>query len=225
MALSFRERRLLAAAGLVALILILFSWWRQGPVLPRPAPPPAVQAPPPVAAPATAPAPAPDLSGLRLHGLLVSGAIIGFADGRQRLVLIGREALPGLMLRRIEQSHAVLASAGGEARLGFDGPAVAAPAAPPGELAGREDALRYRLGLAPRRLGGRVTGFTVRRGADLPALGRAGIRPGDTILRVGGSELDEERMLELAWTIANSPRLEFEVERHGRRIRMTLGDR
>jgi type II secretion system protein C len=197
-------------------------------------PPPAAPAVPPAArvaaaAPAPAPAPAPDLSGLRLHGLLASGAIIGFTDGGQRLVPIGREALPGLVLRRIEQQHAVLASAGGEARLGFDGAASAPPAAPAiasaEEPAEREQSLRYRLGLAPLRVGSRVRGYRVRPGADLPVLARAGIRPGDTILGVNGSIFDEERMLELAWTAANSSRTEFEVERGGRRILLTLQGR
>lgn len=229
MAVSVRERWLLAAAGL--LLLGLLGYLLRGdpppdaPVAARaplarpPAPPP----PPPL--PAT---PAPDASGLRLYGLLATGAILGFADGSQRFVSVGREALPGLTLRRIEQNHAILASAGGETRLGFDGAAqapAAAPAAPPGEAASRRETLRYRLGLAPRRAGGRVTGFTVRPGAVLPALERAGIRPGDTIVSVNGSSFDEERMLELDWQIANSTRTEFEVERGGRRVRLRLEGR
>ena len=64
--------------------------------------------------------------------------------------------------------------------------------------------MRYRLGLAPRRAGGRVTGFTVRSNVEMPALARAGIRPGDVIVGVNGSVFDEERMQELAWQIANS---------------------
>jgi len=230
MAASIGARRLLAAAGLVALLLALSLWPRQGPPAP-PAPPTAPAAPVamPQPDPAPAPPPTPDLSGLRLHGLLASGAILGFADGSQRLVPVGREALPGLVLARIEQNHAVLASAGGEARLGFDGAAAMPTAAPPPARAGaaseREESLRYRLALEPRRDGTRVRGYTVRPGADLPALARAGVRPGDTILTVNGSILDEERMLELAWTIANSSRTEFEVERGGRRIRLALEGR
>ncbi len=236
MAISTRERRLIAAAGLLAFVLLLYLLLRGDDAEPPAAEPiaqPARQtaaAEPPL--PAAAPAPAPDASGLRLRGLLASGAIIGFADGSQRLVRTGREALPGLTLARIEQDHAVLASAAGELRLGFDGvaqaqagPRAAAPAASSAEAAQRDETLRYRVGLEPRRAGGRVTGFTVRRGADLPALRRAGIQPGDTILSVNGSVLDEERMQELAWTIANSSRTEFEVERGGRRLRMAIPGR
>ena len=138
---------------------------------------------------------------------------------------VGREALPGLTLRRIEQNQAVFASAAGEVRLGFDGVGQAPAAATPASAAPRDETLPYRLGLAPRRAGGRVNGFTVRPGASLPALERAGIRPGDTILSVNGSAFDEERMLELAWQIANSTRTEFEVERGGRRVRLALEGR
>lgn len=210
----------LAGAGLLVLALLAYLMLRGDPaptvqaqpVLP--APPPAIPTPPP-----PAPVPAPDISGLTLHGLLASGAILGFAGGSQRLVPIGREALPGLTLRRIEQNHAVFASAAGEVRLGFDGPAEGAPGAPPAPTPrSGDEILPYRLGLVARPAGG----FTLRPGADLPALARAGIRPGDAILSVNGSRLDEERMLELPWQIANSTRTEFEIERAGRRMRLAL---
>jgi type II secretion system protein C len=233
--LSLREKRLIQAAIVLAILVLLYLLLRGGSepvrVVARepaaaPAPPPA--APPIAAAPALAPALPADHSGLRLHGLLATGAILGFANGGQRLVSIGREALPGLILRRIEQGAAVFESGGGEVRLGFDGAtqgpaqAATAPAAPPAAASLREENLRYRLGLAPRRAGGRVTGFTMRPGAELPALARAGIRPGDVIVAVNGATFDEERMLELAWQIANSARMDFEVERGGRRIRLSL---
>jgi len=233
MVLSLREKRLIGAAALLLLLLILYLLI-PGEDAPPAAPalaPVAVSPPAPASAPASQPAPAPgaEISGLRLHGLLASGAILSFADGSQRLVPVGREAMPGLRLERIEQNQAVFASAGGEVRLGFDDAAQAgeqaAPAAPTARAPQQPDSLPYRLGLAPRRIGGRVQGFTVRPGADLPDLARAGIRPGDTILSVNGSVLDEERMLELPWQIANSTRLEFEIERGGRRLRLAPGGR
>jgi general secretion pathway protein C len=240
--LSLREKRLIQAAGiLIALFLLYLLFFRGGsaPVAPITQPDPLaapMPAPPSVAAmPAPPPAPVADLSGLRLHGLLASGAVIGFPDGRQRLVPVGRDALPGLTLRRIEQSQAVFDSAAGEMRLGFDGPVQAVPgaAAAPAPVptassvgaAQREETLRYRLGLAPRRAGGRVTGFTVRSNVEMPALARAGIRPGDVITGVNGSVFDEERMQELAWQIANSTRVIFEVERGGQRLRLALPGR
>ncbi|HYI48480.1 MAG TPA: hypothetical protein VEX35_08455 [Allosphingosinicella sp.] len=237
--LSLREKRLIQAAGILIILFLLYLLFLRGgtapvaPVVPLDQPAPQAVPPPVAAMPAQPPAPAADLSGLRLHGLLASGAVIGFANGQQRLVMVGREALPGLTLRRIEQNHAVFDAAGGEMRLGFDGPVQAAPGMPssapapaPGtssaQGAQREESLRYRLGLAPRRAGGRVTGFTVRSNVEMPALARAGIRPGDVITGVNGSVFDEERMQELAWQIANSSRVEFEVERGGQRLRLSL---
>ena len=213
-------------AGAAALLLALTLVRRD---LPEPPPLP-VSPPPMVAQPIQAPpappaAPTVSPEGLRLHGLTATGAIIGAADGRQRLVRIGRDVVPGLTLERIEQNRAVLRSGDTRYLLGFEGataapgdpPVIAAQAAPQGG-----DDLRYRLGLAPVRDGDRVIGHTIRSGAELPALARAGLRPGDTILSVNGSVLDEERMLELAWTLANSERTEFEVRREGRTMRMAV---
>jgi general secretion pathway protein C len=235
---STDSRRLAMIVG-GGLVLLLLAWWLTAPgdEPAAPAPTPAAPAPLPVAtaAPATVAAPpaqpAPSTEGLRLFGLLGSGAIIGFPDGTQRLVRIGRDVLPGLTLVAVRQHNVLLRSGGGDIILDFGGVAAAPGAAAPGpapagqpaaEAALRDETLRYRLGLAPRMESGRVTGFTIRPGTSLPALQRAGLRPGDTIISVNGSRLDEERMLELAWTIANSDRTEFEYERGGRRLRAAV---
>ena len=235
MPLSQRDRRALVWGGAAIAILILYLFLRGGGSEPSSvelvqpeaqivAPPPVIAPPPTVAA-----APVADLSQLRLYGVLGSGAVIGMADGTQRFVAIGRDVVPGVTLRRVEVHHIVLATGSGEVRLGFDGvaqpQAAPAAAAPPADAAQREEVLRYRVGLAPRMAGGRVNGYTVRQGADLPALERAGIRPGDVILRVNGSQFDEERLSELAWQIANSDHVEFEVERGGRPMRLALPNR
>jgi len=233
--LSARDKRALLWGSAAIALLLLYLLSRGGgepppvePVQPETqiAAPPLPPPPMPVAAPTA------DLSQLRLYGVMGGGAVIGMADGTQRFIALGREIIPGVTLRRVELHHAVFAAAASEVRLGFDGIAQpqAAPAAPaaivataPGaDAAQREESLRYRLGFAPRMAGGRVDGYTMRRGAGLLALERAGIRPGDVILRVNGSRLDEERMAELAWQIANSHGVEFEVERGGRTMRMAL---
>src|SRR5262245_330406 len=94
------ERRLAALAGLGLALAGLLAFQLLGssdPVAPPAAPVAAVQPPPtPPAPPAPPPAPAPSADGLRLFGLLGSGAIIAMPDGRQRFVAIGREVVPGL---------------------------------------------------------------------------------------------------------------------------------
>lgn len=240
--LSLREKRLIQVAILLVIVVLVSLLLRGGDEAPPrgPVPPAARSAParvsppmPVAAAPAPAVAPPADLSQLRLHGLLASGAVISTASSGQRLVPVGREALPGLTLVRVEQNHAIFQSTGGEVRLGFDGvvqaePSAAAAAPPPvatGAAAQREETLRYRLGLAPRMANGRVTGYTVRSNVEMPALARAGIRPGDVIVAVNGSNFDEERLQELAWNIANATQTRFEVERDGRRLQLTLPPR
>ena len=220
----------LAAAVLFLAAVLAIMLLRRGaddespPPLPAPAPTPVAAAPPP---PEPQPAP-PSAEGLRLYGLLGAGAILGLLDGRQRFVAIGRDVTPGLRVARIEPRAVVLASTGGEIRLGFDGVAAApeatAPASPvaAAEARQRDETIAYRFGLEPRRVGNRIGAFAVRPGVSMPALERAGLRPGDVILRVNGSQFGEEAMSELAWTIANSTRTEFEIDRAGQHLRLAI---
>lgn len=221
-----REWRLPALGGLAVLLLPIAGHQLLGGIDAPLAPPP-VSLPPPAPPSADAPVPPPvsaaSPEGLRLHGVTGAGAIISGADGRQRLVTIGRDVLPGLTLAQVRVDHALLRSVAGDIRLDFTGASSSDSAAPPVPTASaeRDDTLRYRLGLAPHRVDGRVVGHQVRSGAALPALTAAGVRPGDLILSVNGSRLDEERVAELAWTLANSDRVELEIERGGRPLRLS----
>lgn len=229
MPLSLRDRRALSGGGIVIVVLLAYLLWPEAdPPPPAPVQPQAVVSPPVVVAPPVVAAPGVDLAQLRLFGVMASGAVIGMADGSQRFVPVGRAIAPGVTLLRVELHHAVLATAAGEVRLGFDGvdrgqSPVGGPSPP--AAAQNDQTLRYRLGLVPRMVDGRVSGFSMRPGADLPALARAGVQPGDVILRVNGSQLDEERRDELAWTIANSSAVELEIERGGRPLRLILQSR
>ena len=217
----------LAAVGLLAFLLIRPSSQEAPLEAPDAAPAPL---PPPVAPAPAAPAPAaPNANGLRLFGLLGRGAIIALPDGRQSFFAIDREVLPGLKVARIEQKHVVLASAGGELRLGFDGAAPIEPADPPAngqtrsEPRPNDDALTYRFGLEARRSNGRIDGYALRPGANLPLLEQAGLRAGDVILSVNGQTFDsDEKVLELPREIAGSFTAEFEYDRSGRRMRTSL---
>lgn len=241
--LSLREKRLIQVAILLAIIVLAILLLRgggRGALPPGPVTTPATApsvAPPPIAPPAVPPpvavvpppVPAADLSQLRLYGLLASGAVVGFANGGQRLVPVGREALPGLTLVRIEQNVAVFQSASGEMRLGFDGIVAAGPAttATPLPATGpqHEEVLRYRLGLAPRMAGGRVSGFTVQSNVEMPALARAGIQPGDVIVAVNGQPVDEDMLSKVPRIVTSPGGARFEVERGGRRLPLSLPPR
>jgi general secretion pathway protein C len=240
--LSLREKRLIQAAVVLALVVLISLLLRgggggeapQGPIGPvapvAPPSPPTYATPPPAPIPAASPpVPATDVSQLKLYGLLASGAVVGYPNGGQRLVPVGREALPGLTLVRVEQNHAIFQGAGGEVRLGFDGIAAAGPgmAAPPVPAVpgGREETLRYRLGLAPRVVSNQINGYTVRSNVEMPAWARAGIRPGDVIVSVNGREMNEQLVQDLARIVASPAGARFEVERGGGRLQLSLQPR
>lgn len=231
-----RVDRRLILGGIAVLLALVLAWQLGGggsekesvsPV-PPPQPSPAAAAPP-MSPPAPA-IPAASPEGLRLFGVTGSGAIIGTGDGRQRLVRLQSDARPGLRLERIAVDHVVLWSTTGEFRLDFTGvsaaesrPAAgAAPSGPPGEAAVRADVLRYQLAFEPRRAAnGRTNSHILRPGQNLPALERAGLRPGDVVLRVNDSEFDSERLMDLAWTIANADQVSFDIERNGQPMRLS----
>ncbi|WP_166037868.1 hypothetical protein [Sphingosinicella sp. YJ22] len=246
MRLEPREKRVVAGGAALATALGAFLLWpaqsdgsaaQLVPADERPAPAPRVA--PAAEAPGPAPAPAaPTPDGLVLHGVMTSGAVIGFADGSQRYVAVGREVSPGLRLEAVRLHHAVLAAGTTNYRLGFGGSATsitpsgqlapvggqaAAPAFNAAETqrmaAERVETSRFRQALAPRQVGG---GYTLRPGFSLPALAQAGVQPGDAILGINGSRLGPEQLEELAWTIANSGRTEIEIERGGSRLRLTV---
>ena len=230
------RRRLCLGAGLLTsggLLYLSLSAGDEAPVAVAAATP--LEAPvaaPPPSPPTAAAEPAPDLGQLRLHGLTASGAIIATGSG-QRLVRLGREVIPGATLETVKQHHAVLATATGRFELGFLGLAEAATVtaiSPTGQATStsppqtrREETLQYRFGLAPRRDGGRITGFALRSGAEMPLLQRAGLRAGDVLVSVNGQAFEsEERVMELASEIAGSYTAEFEFERDGRRMKASL---
>ena len=232
-------RRVVAGAALAALLAAALGLSLRGgrgeEVAPLLVPPeergsaPAAAVPEPAAAPA--PAATSTAEGLRLHGVTASGAIIGYPGGAQRLVLIGRDVRPGLRLQEVRQHHVLLASSAGIIELGFSGPAQPAAPAQPAEAAAsaarddprREERLQYRFGLEARRSDGRITGFAIRSGVELPVLHRAGLRPGDVLDSVNGQSFDsQEKVEELPGEIAGSYTAEFEFERAGRRLRRSL---
>lgn len=237
-----RNSLLTGLGGAVLLMLTFTLAVRSGGDMPDRA----ESAPPVVAVPAQAEAPAEvqpaaadpasATQGLRLRSTLGAGAIFSGSNGGERFVRVGGPAAPGLILKQVRFDHAILEAGGTELRMDLDRfgavveggrmvpPAVAAAtpvvAAP---RSGQAEVVSYRLGLAPRKQGDRIAGYQLRPGARLPALQKAGLRPGDVLLAVNGQPLlSGEKVEELPQEIAGSYTAEFDFERNGRRMKALL---
>lgn len=222
-----------AALGL-AVLAGAFAWLAAPPaavVTSSPPPePPMAPAPPIHAAPAPAPIPGSAL-GLILYGVSGGGpteqaAVIGSATMGQRLVRVGKDFQPGLKLAEVGPDYAVLVSGGRPARLDlrrFGGPSV--ESAPGRSDSAKESGIQsavLRNILRPVVSNGRVGGYALNGGESLPQFQKAGLRAGDVILSVNGSQLDEERMGELAWEMRNASKTEFVYLRDGKTIRASI---
>jgi general secretion pathway protein C len=250
-ALTPRERQFLVAGALALLLFLAYLLWPSDEgeqvelaATPPPAAPPAFVPPPvapaPVFAAPAAPLAAPDaVSSVMLRGVMGGGAsggaaIVSAADGVQRVVRVGREIAPGITLRQIGVNYAIVSSGGGDIRLELNkiggtpvAPAAASPvsavAAPgAGASSAQRETTQFRLGLQPVTTNGRISGYAVKPGANLPRLQQAGLQPGDVIVSVNGSQLDEERLMELSWQLSNSQSAEFEYIRNGQRMKGSL---
>jgi general secretion pathway protein C len=253
-ALTARERRMLALLAVAILAFVIYLLSRGGtdettvtpieaaPPAPAPviAPPPPAYSPPPPPAPVVPPPAA--VGSLRLVGVLGGSpgggaAILQGPDGTQRLVRVGREVQPGLVLRAVGLNHVVVGGPGGDLRLEIGkagGTPVAALAAPtadapapvpagaPGSEAIRRETLQHQLGTEPVTVAG-VQGYRIKPGARLPHLEKAGLRPGDVIIGMnGGTGFDDERLMEMSYEINNAGGAEFEVMRDGRRLKLAV---
>lgn len=204
----------LAIGGGLALSASLV-WVLRGGDEPRPPPAPLLPAPivvaplPPPAAAITVP---PDLTLAGLRAGPDGGMAIVAAGGKQYLLRPGRSLPGGIRLLRVEPGRAILAGPAGEMVLAFGnaGPASAAgQAAPPGG-----DSTPWRLALNPVKASGRLAGWRLDSLAGLPALARAGLRPGDVLLSVNGTDLiSEEKIMELPQELAANGRLQLVYRR------------
>lgn len=193
-----------------------------------PLPAPAAPASPPPAASAAQPQ---SLEGLSLYGVSAAGggagtAVLGFAPEAQRAIRVGSDYRPGIRLVAVGAGHAVLASGGSEVRLEL-AQAYRAGAASETRLAGNggtaQAQAKPRMGMVPRKSQGRTDGFAIRDPREVPALQKAGLRQGDVILAVNGQSFDsQEKLLDLPREIAGSYTAEFEIERAGRRMKVSL---
>ena len=208
-----REWALAIGGGLAlsaGLVWVLRGGGDEAPPASLPPPPPPVIAspPPPVAAAVSAP------SDLALAGLRAGpdgGMAIVVAGGKQYLLRPGRALPGGMKLLRVEPGRAILTGPSGEMVLAFAdaAPAMAGLATPPGG-----DPTPLRLALSPLREQGRLVGWRLNSLAGLPALARAGLKPGDVLLSANGAELiSEEKVMELPQELAANGRLQIVYRR------------
>ncbi|WP_444596187.1 type II secretion system protein N [Brevundimonas sp.] len=182
-----------------------------------------------------------DATQMRLYGVRAGGpgggsAIIGLSDGRQVSVGIGEEVKPGLVLQSVGSDHVLLARGGSVSRLIFTEappgtpappaapatpqvvtPQASAPATTPAAAPQVDPArLVAQAGLRPRLKGLGVSGFTVTSTGDGGALRAAGLRSGDVILAVNGSELNSPQAIAgLRNRLSGATSAEIRYERDG----------
>ncbi len=148
------------------------------------------------------------------------------AGGRQYLLRPGRVMPGGIKLLRVEPGRAILAGPAGEMVLAFadSAPASAPSRAGPPTLPGG-DPTPWQLALSPVKQGGRIAGWRLDTLASLPALARAGLRPGDVLVSANGSELiSEEKIMELPQELATNGRLQIGYRR-GNQLREAVVSR
>ncbi|WP_380877463.1 hypothetical protein ACFB49_12930 [Sphingomonas sp. DBB INV C78] len=196
-----------------------------------PAPDSAIMAPPAPPPPPTPVAPqaqpAGDISGLVLRGVMgaadIGAVIVEFPGGRQGSFAVGRDVLPGVKLTAIEPQSAVFSANGSEVRIAFPGAEIASLARPtPAKrtaASSTDQTIAFRTGLTARkRDDGRITGFAIRPGVDMPAFAKAGLKPGDVVTGINGRAFaSEDEVNKLAGEIAISSTVVFEYERNGKR--------
>lgn len=159
-----------------------------------------------------------------------NGAIIvEFPGGRQASFPVGRQILPGVTLKAIEPQSALLSGSGGDVRLSLPGAELSglATAKPSGPATGTDRTLQttqFRTGLQPRkRADGRINGFVIRPGSDMPTFAKAGLKPGDVVIAVNGRPFKSEAEVDkLSNEISISPTIVFEYERAGKRSEARL---
>lgn len=186
-----------------------------------------------------------DATQMRLYGVRAGGAgggsaIIGLSDGRQVSVGVGEEVEPGLVLQSVGSDHVLLARGGSVSRLIFTeappgtpapptapttpqvvtpqgGAPTAAPTITPAAAPQVDPArLVAQAGLRPRLKGLGVSGFTVTSTGDGGALRAAGLRSGDVILAVNGSELNSPQAIAgLRNRLSGATSAEIRYERDG----------
>ncbi|WP_300974995.1 type II secretion system protein N [Sphingomonas sp. LHG3406-1] len=179
-------------------------------------------------------APAAPVTGLVLVGTRMSmgaapaSAIIAGSDGIQTSYTVGDEVAPGLRLLSVGFDFVLLGGNGSEQRLAMESdepvgaaaPASASASAGAAPLPLTAAAIRDNVALAPRMVGGRVTGLLVSALGDPSLLQRVGLRDGDVITAANGRPVTSQSAL-LA-QLSPGARLSLTVERGAATVPVAL---
>jgi general secretion pathway protein C len=157
------------------------------------------------------------LVGVRADGEGGGAAFFSVEDGRHRVYAVGEEIAPGTKLKAVAGDHVVLLRAGGEVRVSLTPVAAAgAPVIPPYMIAAAlrpsqpsspatpsvvptdPAKLLDQVGLRPRLVDGRVSGYTLLPRGDGALMRAAGLQPGDVLVALNGNHLTPERYSELS---------------------------
>nr|WP_310523893.1 type II secretion system protein N [Polymorphobacter sp.] len=178
-------------------------------------------------------APPLSLSGLVLRGIFQrpdGAAAIIEQGGRQRLVRVGSEVMPGVRVERIGGHSVTLVAGSARQELAFADAPAAGDAAGVADLAAVSTATAsaplaglaasvadYRIGLKARKADGRIIGFELVDAARLPLFRKAELRAGDVILSVNGNALQsEEKIIDLPNEVAGAYSAEIIYLRDGK---------
>ena len=174
------------------------------------------------------------LFGTRFNEFTGGGsAILAGADGVQQSYDVGDEVMPGVVLAKVAFDHVVLSQNGAEESLYMDqstpaetvgGAEVAQPAVPPttaaqtssDEVKLNASTLRDSIGVAPRNVGGKVTGLVLSAKDDGAMMKNAGLAPGDIIVSINGRPVGSPA--EISAQLRPGAKLTLEVERGSQKI-------
>jgi general secretion pathway protein C len=183
------------------------------------------------------------LFGTRFNEFTGGGsAILAGADGVQQSYDVGDEVMPGVVLAKVAFDHVVLSQNGAEESLFMDqstpaetvgGGQAAQPTVPPttgaappangsasgpvgGEVKLNAVTLRDSIGVAPRTIGGKVTGLVLSARDDGAMMKNAGLAPGDIIVSINGRPVGSPA--EISAQLRSGAKLTLEVERGSQKI-------
>ncbi|MDP3495195.1 MAG: type II secretion system protein N [Hyphomonadaceae bacterium] len=154
-------------------------------------------------------------------------AIIAVNGAPQAAFSVGDEITPGARLIRVAADHVEIDVNGRSVRLAFanipDTGVSMAQARPAPSPSATTASFVNALSLQPADASGGRQGFKVMSEADLGALGASGLRPGDIILRINGTDVSGADLSAQAAQLQAGKSIEIVYERNGQTSTTRIG--